>query len=73
MDEKEVLTTDELLEEMPGIPEYDPEEWDRKRAAEWEAKLAPFKELRAQINEHDELMAETLYEVTMIELGEMEV
>ena len=72
MDEKEVLTTDELLEEMPGFPEYDPEEWDRKRAEEWEAKLAPFKALRAQINEHDELMAETLYEVTMLELGEKE-
>ena len=68
MDENEVLTQEEL-DPMPDPP-FDPEEWERKRAEEWEAKMAPFKALRAQINEHDELMAETLYEVTMLELGE---
>ena len=47
-------------------------ERERKRREEWEAKLAPFKALRQTINEHDELMAETLYEVTLLELGEME-
>ena len=57
---------------MPDFPEDDPEEWDRRRKEEWEAKLAPFKALRQTINEHDELMAETLYEVTLLELGETE-
>lgn len=77
MDENEILTPEEeetttAEDVMPDMPEDDPEEWDRKRKEEWEATLAPFKALRAQINEHDELMAETLYEVTMLELGEME-
>ena len=73
MDENEVLTPEETpAEDMPPMPPDDPEEWERKRKEEWEAKLAPFKALRQQINEHDELMAETLYEVTLIELGEME-
>lgn len=76
MDENEILTPEEeettAEELLPEMPEDDPEEWERKRAEEWEAKMAPFKALRAQINEHDELMAETLYEVTMLELGEME-
>lgn len=73
MDENEVMTTEELAEDMPPAPDYDPEEWGRKRKEEEEAKIAPFKALRATINEHDELMAETLFEVTMLELGEMEV
>lgn len=75
MDENEILTPEEEItaeEVMPDVPEDDPEEWDRKRKESWEAELAPFKALRAQINEHDELMAETLYEVTMLELGEKE-
>ena len=56
-----------------GFAAAGPEEWDRKRKEAWEAELAPFKALRAQINEHDELMAETLYEVTKLELGELEL
>jgi hypothetical protein len=72
MDENEVLTTEEM-DDMPDAPDFDPEEWERKRQEEWEAKIAPFRNLRTQINEHDELMAETLYEVTLLELGEMEV
>ena len=72
MDENEILTPEEEItaeEVMPDVPEDDPEEWDRKRKEAREAELAPFKALRAQINE---LMAETLYEVTMLELGEKE-
>lgn len=75
MDENEILTPEEEIQAediMPDFPEDDPEEWERKRREEWEAKLAPFKTLRQTINEHDELMAETLYEVTLLELGEME-
>ena len=67
MDENEVLTAEELTE-APG-PDFDPVEWERKRREEQEAKIKPYEELRAQINEHDELMAETLYEVTLLELG----
>jgi len=67
MDENEVLT----MEELTDIPEppYDPEEDERRRREEWEAKLKPFRDLRTQINEHDELMADMLYEVTLLELG----
>lgn len=74
MDENEILTPDAemAVEELMPEPPFDPEEWERKRNEAWEAELAPFKVLRAQINEHDELMAETLYEVTMLELGNME-
>ena len=61
------------MEILPDAPDFDPEEGERKRKEEEEAKVAPFKALRATINEHDELMAETLLEVTMLELGEMEV
>lgn len=75
MDENEILTPEEEIqaeEIIPDFPEDDPEEWERRRKEEWEAKLAPFNALRQTINEHDELMAETLYEVTLLELGEME-
>lgn len=67
MDENEVLTMEEVAD-MPEPP-YDPEEDERKRRAEWEAKIKPFRDLRTQINEHDELMADMLYEVTLLELG----
>lgn len=74
MDENEILTPEEemVAEEPMPEPPFDPEEWERKRKEEWEAELAPFKALHAQINEHDELMAETLYEVTMLELEKTE-
>ena len=67
MDENEVLTMEELAD-MPEPP-YDPEEDERRRQEEWEAKIKPFRDLRTQINEHDELMADMLYEVTLLELG----
>lgn len=67
MDENEVLDM-EGMADMPGPPD-DPEEWERKRREEQEAKLAPYKATREQINEHDELMADMLYEVTLLELG----
>ncbi len=68
MDENEALTMEELTD-IPGPPDGDDEEWERKRREEWEAKIKPFQNLRTQINEHDELMADMLYEVTLLELG----
>ena len=69
------MPENEVLEEvtMPDNPDFDPDYWDRKRKEEWEAKLAPYKALREQINEHDELMADALYEITLLELGIEEV
>lgn len=62
MDENEVMTT---------------EEWERKRKEEWEAKLAPYKVASDQrkesaeiIAEHDELLADMLFEMTMNEIEE---
>lgn len=68
MDENEVLTQEEL-DPMPDPP-FDPEEWERKRREEWEKLLAPAKQTKAQINDHDEMMAEVFYELTLLELGE---
>ena len=68
MDENEALSMEELTD-IPGPPDGDDEEWERKRREEWEAKIKPFQNLRTQINEHDELMADMLYEVTLLELG----
>lgn len=77
MDENEVMTTEELTEEMPDVPDYDPEEWERKRKEEEEAKVAPYQEAAAQrresaaiIAEHDELLADMLFEMTMNEMSE---
>lgn len=68
MDENEVL----IQEEPTPAPEppFDPEEWERKRREEWEKLLAPAKQTKAQINDHDEMLAEVLYEVTLLEMGE---
>lgn len=73
MDENEVMTTEELTE-MPDPPDYDPEEWERKRKEEWEAMLAPYKVAAKMRNdsaeiiaEHDELLADMLFEITMNE------
>lgn len=73
MDENEVMTTEELTE-IPDPPDYDPEEWERKRKEEWEAMLAPYKAAAEQrkesaeiIAEHDELLADMLFEITMNE------
>ena len=52
----------------PPTPEQE-EEWERERKAREAALLAPFKALKATIDEHDDLMADALYEITMLELG----
>lgn len=62
MDENEVMTT---------------EEWERKRKEEEEAKIAPYKAASDQrkesaeiVAEHDELLADMLFEMTMNEIEE---
>lgn len=62
MNENEVMTT---------------EEWERKRKEEEEAKIAPYKAASDQrkenaeiIAEHDELLADMLFEMTMNEIEE---
>lgn len=71
MEENEVLIQEEPMPDPE--PAFDPEEWERKRREEWEKLLAPAKATKAQINDHDELTAELLYEVTLLQLGETEV
>lgn len=65
MDENEIMTPEE--------PEFDPEYWEQKRREEREAQLAPFRAVRAQLGEHDNLMADALYEITLLEFGAEEV
>lgn len=62
MDENKVMTT---------------EEWERKRKEEEEAKIVPYKAASDQrkesaeiIAEHDELLADMLFEMTMNEIEE---
>ncbi len=76
MDENEIMT-EELTEEIPDLPDDDPDEWERKRREEEEARLAPYRaaaekrnESAAIIAEHDELLADMLFEMTMNELAE---
>ncbi len=59
-------------EEIPGPTPEQEEEWERERKAAWEAKMKPFKELVEAVREHDELMADMLYELIMLEYGEDE-
>ncbi len=71
MDENEVLTP----EEMPPAPDYDPEEEEERRRREHEAELAPYKAAAKQrkesaeiVAEHDNLLADMLFEITMNEM-----
>ena len=74
MDENEAMTNEELTE-MQAPSDFDPEEWERKREEEREAMLAPYKEAAAMrkesaeiIAEHDDLIADMLYEMTVNEI-----
>lgn len=53
----------------PGPTPEEEEEQDRERQALWEARIKPYRDIKNQIAEHDDLMAEALYEITMLELG----
>jgi len=67
---EEVVVVNE--EPEPGPTPEEEAEWERERLAAWNALIQPYRDLKAQINEHDDLMADALYELTMLELG-MEV
>ena len=76
MDENEVMMEEDIMD-IPDDPDYDPDEWERKRKEEEEKRLKPYKEAAAQrkestaiIAEHDELIADMLYEIIINELGE---
>lgn len=55
---------------MMENPDYDPEEWERKRREEEEAKLTPYRAIAQAMRDRDELIAELLFEITMLELEE---
>lgn len=74
MEDNEALTAEEI-EAVLEAPEFDPEEWERKRREMWEAELAPAKaaakqrkENAAILAEHDDILAELLFDETMREL-----
>lgn len=79
---KDVIVQEEVLDEAtdevtdfepePGHTPEQEEEWERERIAAWNALIQPYRDLKQQIAEHDDLMAESLYEITLLQLG-MEV
>lgn len=75
---KDEIVQDEILDEVtdfepePGPTPEEEEEQERERQAAWEAKIKPYRDMKEQIAEHDDLMAEALYEITMLQFG-MEV
>lgn len=66
-----------LTEEIAaGAPDFDPEEWEKKRKEAAEAELAGAKAAAAQrkesaaiIAEHDEMFSDMLFEMTMNEMS----
>lgn len=64
---EEVVVVNE--EPEPGPTPEEEAEWERERLAAWNALIQPYRDLKAQINVHDDLMADALYELTMLELG----
>ena len=71
------IMLDEVLDESqhdfdPGLTPEEEEEQERERQAIWNARIKPYRDIKNQIAEHDDLMAETLYEITLLQLG-MEV
>ena len=76
MTEAAITATDEMLE-VPGITEEEIAAMEAEREAMYEAKLAPCREAAQKRNssaeiiaEHDDMIAEMLYEVTMLAFGE---
>lgn len=74
----ETITTSPGMEpEFPTMTDAEIAAMDVERREAEEAKLAPCKEASAQrrnntavISEHDELLADMLYEITMAQFGE---
>lgn len=76
MTEAAITATDEMLE-VPEITEEEIAAMEAEREAMYEAKLAPCREAAQKRNssaeiiaEHDDMLAEMLYEVTMLAFGE---
>ena len=76
MNEAAITATDEMLE-VPEITEEEIAAMEAEREAMYEAKLAPCREAAQKRNssaeiiaEHDDMIAEMLYEVTMLAFGE---
>ena len=75
MEDKEILTTEETPDfPAPPVDDFDPEAERERREAE---ELAPYraaaqqrKESAAILAEHDELLADMLFEITMKDLEE---
>lgn len=57
------------FEPEPGPTPEQQEEEERERQAIQAAKLKPYRDIKNTINEHDDLMAEALYEITMLQIG----
>lgn len=57
-------------EEDEGLTPEEEAEQEAERQRIREAMIGPYRELAEAVREHDELMAETLYELTMLEIGE---
>ena len=73
---KDDIVQEEVVDEAvndyepePGPTPEQQEEEERERQAIEAAKLKPYRDIKNAINEHDDLMAETLYEITMLEIG----
>jgi len=66
-----------LTEEIAaGVPDFNPDEWEKKRKEAAEAELAGAKAASAQrkesaaiVAEHDEMFADMLFEMTMNEMS----
>lgn len=73
---KDEIVQEEVVDEAmndyepePGPTPEQQEEEERERQAIEAAKLKPYRDLKNTINEHDDLMAEALYEITMLQIG----
>lgn len=73
---KDEIVQEEVIDEAvndyepePGPTPEQQEEEERERQAIEAAKLKPYRDLKNTINEHDDLMAEALYEITMLQIG----
>ena len=65
------------IPQEPGMTDEEIAELEKQRAEAEEARLAPFKRAKQQressaaiIAEHDEMLAEMLFEITMNQFGE---
>lgn len=76
MSENATLGNEEMLE-FPALTDEEIAAMEAEREAMYEAKLAPCREAAKKRNssaeiiaEHDDMLAEMLYEVTMLAFGE---